>query len=319
MIDSCIEDDRLRLIFTCCHPALSVEDQVALTLHSVGGLTIQEVACAFLIPVATAAQQIERATKKLKDAPILFKVPPDHQLPERLPAVLKVIYLIFNEGFTASSSPGLIRVQLCVEAMRLARILVHLMPDEPEALGLLALLKFQDSRRAARTSPAGELILLEDQDRSLWDHELIREGRDALVRASRRGRAGTYQLQAAIAAVHADASRYADTDWKQIVALYDTLAEIDPSPVVSLNRAVAMAFDSGYYSGLAKVEELALGGQLNEYHYFHAVRADLLRRLNRTAEARQAYERALQLARNGSERRFLERRLDELGTARGLS
>jgi RNA polymerase sigma-70 factor (ECF subfamily) len=311
-LDSCIEDDHLRFIFICCDPALNLEAQLALILHTLG-LTTQEIGRAFLIPQAAAALRIKRAKKVTEDAGTLLRVPADHLLAERLPAVLKVVYLIFNEGFTATSSPGLIRGELCMEAIRLARILVNLTPGEPEAFGLLALLLFHESRRAARTSPAGDLVLLESQDRTLWDYDLIREGRDALDRALRRGRVGTYQLQASIAAVHADASTYADTDWKQILDLYDSLAQIDPSPVVALNRAVAMAFASGYHCGLARVQELAWGGELDEYHYFHAVRAELLRRVESTGEARQAYERALQLARNGSERRFLERRLRELG------
>jgi RNA polymerase sigma-70 factor (ECF subfamily) len=308
-LDSCLEDDRLRLIFTCCHPALNVEAQLALTLRTLGGLTTEEIARAFLVPEATTAQRIVRAKRKIKEANIPYRIPPDHLLPERLPVVLKVIYLIFNEGYTGTSSAQLIRTDMCREAIRLARVLANLMPDEREVLGLLALLLLHDSRRPARTSPAGEPILLEDQDRALWDQELIREGREVLKRALRRGRAGSYQLQAALAAVHAEATSSAETDWQQILALYDMLAQIDPSPVVALNRAVAVAFACGYQRGLEQIEELGRAGMLGDYLYFHAARADLLRRLGRAGEARQAYQRALELASNAAERRFLERRL----------
>jgi RNA polymerase sigma-70 factor (ECF subfamily) len=310
-LDSGVEDDRLRLIFTCCHPALSVEAQLALTLRTLGGLTTEEIARAFLVPEATTAQRIVRAKRKIREANIPYRIPPDHLLPERLPVVLKVVYLIFNEGYTGTSSAQLIRTDMCGEAVRLARLLACLMPDEPEALGLLALLLLHDSRRPARISPAGEPILLEDQDRTLWDQELIREGREVLERALRRGRAGSYQLQAAIAAVHADAASAAHTDWPQILTLYEMLAQIDPSPVVALNRAVAVAFACDYQRGLEQIEELGHFGMLGQYLYFHAARADLLRRLGRAGEARQAYQCALELAANASERRFLERRLRE--------
>jgi RNA polymerase sigma-70 factor (ECF subfamily) len=309
--DSCVEDDRLRLIFTCCHPALNVEAQLALTLRTLGGLTTEEIARAFLVPEVTMAQRLVRAKRKIKEANIPYRVPPDHLLPERLPVVLKVVYLIFNEGYTGTSSARLIRADMCGEAVRLARVLAYLMPDEPEVLGLLALLLLQDSRRLARTSPEGEPILLEDQDRTLWDEELIREGRAVLARALRRGRAGSYQLQAAVAAVHAGAATADHTDWQQILALYEMLAQIDPSPVVALNRAVAVAFAYDYQRGLEQIEELSRSGTLGDYLYFHAARANLLRRLGRVGEARQAYGRALALAGNASERHFLERRLRE--------
>jgi RNA polymerase sigma-70 factor (ECF subfamily) len=308
---SSIEDDRLRLVFTCCHPALNVEAQLALTLRTLGGLTTEEIARAFLVPEATTAQRIVRAKRKIKEANIPYRVPPDHLLPERLPVVLKVVYLIFNEGYTGTSGAHLVRADMCGEAIRLARILARLMPDEPEVLGLLALLLLHDSRRPARTSPAGEPILLEDQDRALWDQELSREGRQVLERALRRGRAGSYQLQAAIAAVHADAASADQTDWQQILALYEMLAEIDPSPVIALNRAVAVAFACDYQRGLEQIEELGQTGMLRDYMYVHTARAELLRRLGRAREAQQAYQRALELAGNASERRFLERRLGQ--------
>jgi RNA polymerase sigma-70 factor (ECF subfamily) len=309
--DSCIEDDRLRLIFTCCHPALNVEAQLALTLRTLGGLTTDEIARAFLVPEATTAQRIVRAKRKIKEASIPYRVPPDHLLPERLPVVLKVIYLIFNEGFTGTRGQELIRTDLCEEALRLARLLARLMPDEPEALGLLALVLLHHSRRQARTSPSGELILLEDQDRSLWDRDLIAEGREVLERALRRGRAGPYQLQAAIAAVHVEADRAEDTDWQQILTLYDMLLAIDPSPVVALNRAVAVAFARDIGRGLDEIDALAHAKPLDKYPYFHAARAELLRRLGRRDEAHLAYQRALELTANSSERRYLERRLRE--------
>jgi RNA polymerase sigma-70 factor, ECF subfamily len=314
-LDSSLEDDRLRLIFTCCHPALKIEAQVALTLRTLGGLTTEEIARAFLLPAATIAQRIVRAKRKIKQARIPYRVPPDPLLPERLPAVLAVLYLIFNEGYAAAAGDALIRAGVCAEALRLARLLAELMPDEPEALGLYALLLLHDSRRAARTSDNGDPILLEDQDRSRWNHEQIREGRQTLERALRLGRPGPYQLQAAIAAVHAEAPGPAETDWRQIAALYEMLAALNPSPVIALNMAVAEAFAYGLEHGLARVEELGKTGALDGYLYFHAARADLLRRLNRAAPARFAYERALELAGNAAERRYLRRRLQEL-TAR---
>jgi RNA polymerase sigma-70 factor (ECF subfamily) len=312
--DSCVEDDRLRLIFTCCHPALNVEAQLALTLRTLGGLTTAEIARAFLVPETTTAQRIVRAKRKIREANIPYRIPPDHLLPERLPVVLKVVYLIFNEGYTGTSSADLIRTDTCAEAVRLARVLAHLMPDEPEVLGLLALLLLHDSRRPARMSPAGEPILLEDQDRTLWDRALIREGRTVLERALRRGRAGPYQVQAAIAAVHSAAVTPGETDWQQVLALYEMLARIDPSPVVALNRGVAVAFAHGLQRGLAQIDELGRSGTLGSYLYYHAARADLLRRLGRAGEARHAYRRALELAGNVSERRFLERRLAAVET-----
>jgi RNA polymerase sigma-70 factor (ECF subfamily) len=311
-LDSSLEDDRLRLIFTCCHPALKVEAQVALTLRTLGGLTTEEIARAFLLPAATVAQRIVRAKRKIKEANVPYRVPPDHLLPERMPAVLAVIYLVFNEGYAAATGAGLIRADLCAEAIRLARVLAVLMPDEPEALGLYALLLLHDSRRAARTSADGELILLEDQDRSLWNGEQIREGRQTLERALRLGRPGPYQLQAAIAAVHAEAPGPAGTDWRQIAALYGMLAALNPSPVIALNTAVAEAFAYGPEHGLACMDEIGKTGALEGYMYFHAPRADLLRRLNRAAPARLAYERALELADNAAERRYLQRRLKEV-------
>ncbi|CAA9308648.1 MAG: RNA polymerase ECF-type sigma factor [uncultured Gemmatimonadaceae bacterium] len=309
--DDEIADDRLRLIFTCCHPALSPEARVALTLREVCGLTTEEIAHAFLTAPATLAQRIVRAKAKIRNAAIPYRVPPPAELPDRLDTVLQVIYLVFTEGYSASSGGSLTRPDLSGEAIRLARLLLALLP-EPEAVGLLALMLLHESRRAARTSPGGDLVLLEDQDRTLWDRDLIAEGTALVERALRSGRFGPYGLQAAIAAVHAEAPSVGATDWAQIVGLYDVLARVEPSPVVALNRAVAVAMRDGPAAGLALVDAILAGGDLADYHLAHSARAELCRRLGRTAEARAAYERALALARQEPERRFLERRLDEL-------
>jgi RNA polymerase sigma-70 factor (ECF subfamily) len=304
-----IVDDRLRLIFTCCHPALAMDARVALTLRTLGGLRTPEIARAFLVPEATLAQRIVRAKRKIRDAAIPYRVPPDHLLPERLDGVLRVLYLIFNEGYAASTGEGLVRTDVSSEAIRLARILAQLMPDEPETLGLLALMLLHDARRPARVAD-GELVLLPEQDRSRWNHALIGEGRRVLDRAWRMERPGTYQIQAAIAAAHDAAATYEQTNWRQIVALYAVLASIDPSPVVRLNQAVAEAMDFGPARGLARLAPLE--DELAGYPYFHAARADLLRRIGKRPEALAAYERALELTGNGAERRYLQRRLTEL-------
>jgi RNA polymerase sigma-70 factor (ECF subfamily) len=306
-----VEDDRLRLIFTCCHPALPPDAQVALTLREVCGLRTEEIARAFLTAPATVAQRIVRAKAKIRDARIPYQVPAHGELPDRLDVVLRVIYLVFNEGYAASSGASLTRPDLSGEAIRLGRLLVELLP-EPEVAGLLALMLLHESRRAARTSPAGELVLLDEQDRSRWNRDLIAEGSALLERALASRRFGPYALQAAIAAVHAQAPTAAATDWAQIVGLYDGLARVDPSPVVELNRAVAVAMRDGPAAGLARIDAILARGDLGDYHLAHAARADLCRRVGRTAEARASYERALDLTRQEPERRFLERRLREL-------
>jgi RNA polymerase sigma-70 factor (ECF subfamily) len=305
-----IPDDRLRLIFTCCHPALSLDAQVALTLRTLGGLRTAEIARAFLVPEATMAQRLVRAKNKIAAAGIPYRIPPDRDLPDRLRSVLAVLYLVFNEGYSATAGDALTRKELCVEAIRLARVVVELMPDEPEALGLLALMLLQDSRRESRVGPAGELTLLEDQDRTTWDRSEIDEGAAVLDAALRRGRPGPYQIQAAIAAIHAHAPRPEDTDWRQIAALYERLAAAQPSPVVELNRAAAVAMADGPSLGLELMAPLA--ESLDRYHLFHSARADLLRRVGRRVEAAAAYRRALGLCGNDVERRFLARRLDEV-------
>jgi RNA polymerase sigma-70 factor (ECF subfamily) len=304
-----IEDDRLRLIFTCCHPALSPDAQVALTLREVCGLTTEEIARAYLTPPPTLAQRIVRAKTKIRDARIPYEVPGPAELPERLDAVLRVIYLVFNEGYSASSGDSVTRAELSQEAIRVARLLVELLP-EPEAMGLLALMLLQESRRAARSSPEGELVLLEDQDRSLWDRAMIAEGVALTERALRTRMFGPYCLQAAIAAVHAEAPSAAATDWSEIIGLYDVLARLDPSPVVGLNRAVAVAMRDGPAVALPLVAGLLK--ELSAYHLAHAVHADLCRRTGRKAEALASYRKALALARQEPERRFLERRVAEL-------
>ena len=287
-------DDRLRLIFTCCHPALAMDARVALTLRTLGGLTTPEIARAFLVPEPTLAQRLVRAKRKIRDAGIPYRVPPAELLPERLEGVLQVLYLVFNEGHTASSGDELIRRELCAEAIRLARLLTKLMPDEPEVLGLLALMLLHDARRDARTSAEGELVLLDDQERSRWDRAKIEEGRELVERALLARRPGPYQLQAAIAALHDEADTPGATDWPQIALLYRELMALAPSPVVELNLAVAVAMSDGPAVGLAMVDGLAADGRLDDYVYLHATRADLLRRLDRRSEAAAAYRRALQ-------------------------
>jgi len=304
-----IPDDRLRLIFTCCHPALRMDARVALTLRTLGGLTTGEIARAFLVPEPTMAQRLVRAKHKIRGAAIPYRVPPAELLPERLPGVLAVLYLVFNEGYAATSGP-LVRTDLCDEGIRLARVLVTLMPNEPEAAGLLALMLLQHSRREARSGPSGQMILLEVQDRARWDHAMIDEGLAILDGALVARRPGPYQLQGAIAALHARAPRPEDTDWPQIAALYDRLAETSPSPVVELNRAVAVAMADGPERGLALF--VPLEGELDGYHLFHAARADLFRRLERNEDAAAAYRRALELVTNPQQRSYLERRLAEV-------
>ena len=306
-----IDDDRLRLIFTCCHPALAPDAQVAMTLREVCGLTTEEVARAFLTPPPTVAQRIVRAKSKIRNARIPYEVPSPSDLPDRLDVVLRVVYLVFNEGYSASSGASLTRHDLSSEAIRLGRLLLELLP-EPEVIGLLALMLLQESRRAARTSRSGDIVLLEDQDSSLWNRDYIKEGLALVERALSSQRFGAYTLQAAIAAVHTEGSSAAATDWTQIVGLYDLLLQAEPSPVVELNRAVAVAMRDGPAAGLSVVDAILARGDLKNYHLAHAARADLCRRLGRTAEARASYERALKLSQQEPERRFLERRLAEL-------
>jgi RNA polymerase sigma-70 factor (ECF subfamily) len=307
-----IADDRLRLIFTCCHPALAMDARVALTLRTLGGLTTPEIARAFLVPESTLAQRLVRAKRKIRAAGIPYRVPPPEVLPERLDGVLRVLYLVFNEGYAASSGDALIRRELCAEAIRLARVVVSLLPDEPEAPGLLALMLLHDARRDARVGPGGELVLLDDQDRAHWDADRIAEGQALVERALAMHRPGPYQLQAAIAALHDEAATPADTDWPQIVTLYGALQRLTPSPVIELNLAAAVAMADGPAIGLAMMDGLDASGELDTYPYLPAARADLLRRLERWSEAEAAYGRALELTSNRPERDYLERRRAEV-------
>ena len=311
--DEDIPDDRLRLIFTCCHPALTPDAQIALTLREVCDLTTEEIARAFLTAAPTVAQRIVRAKAKIRDAVIPYQVPSADDLPTRLDTVLHVVYLVFNEGYWASSGASLVRTDLSGEAIRLGRVLHELLPD-PEVTGLLALMLLHEARRPARATTTGELVLLDEQDRSLWNREQIAEGQALVEQALASRRFGPFTLQAAISAVHADATRAADTDWAQIVGLYDVLLRVDPSPVVELNRAAAVAMRDGPAAGLALIDAILVRGDLADYHLAHSARADLCRRLGRTADARAAYQRALSLTRQEPERRFLERRLSEIGS-----
>jgi RNA polymerase sigma-70 factor (ECF subfamily) len=313
---SSIVDDRLRLMFTCCHPALSMEARVGLTLRTIGGLTTTEIASAFLVTETAMAQRLSRAKRKIKVAGIPYDIPPDHALPERLASILAVIYLVFTEGYAASSGAQLVRRELCDEAIRLARLLVELMPDEPEARGLLALLLLHHARRQSRLDSADDLVLLEDQDRTRWDTNDLGEGRALVESALRHGAPGPYLLQAAIAAVHAESESFEKTDWDQIVGFYDLLLEVSPTPVVELNRAAAVAMRDGPAVGLALIDGLLAQGRLDRFHLLHAARADLLRRLERPRDSERAYERALQLDQSDPERRYLERRLAEVKRAR---